>query len=259
MMELPVPRNNNTYAYEKFYYTYFESQIFQNYCYNILTLFENQFEMENDYDWDKQFPSNFFQVPFKQGLSNEGIDKIIVAKNEIKKKMHLSKDYYFLIEEFSKYEFLQLFSCLEHYLKEILIIIIKNKPDKFNKLHISRTNQKILIRKLRDKDLNDDEIDNIIKDAIKDYVSSMNVKQFLDDIIQSFSGKTIDKFKSEMPDYKRVISFIDKMRELRNLHIHHLGVGENGYERISGNDKIDTFRGMVINLIPLLDKMVEIE
>lgn len=109
------------------------------------------------------------------------------------------------------------------------------------------------------KELNDQESIKIIDESIEDYVSNMNISKFLKEITESFSGKVYDIFKTKLSDVDVISKYFNEIRELRNIHIHHLGIGKDGYQRIAGYDKIDTFRGMVLKLVPILDEMVVLE
>ena len=60
-------------------------------------------------------------------------------------------------------------------------------------------------------------------------------------------GYNFEEFKKE----------VDKFRELRNLHIHNLGLKDGKYEKIGGLDKVDLFRSILLQFVPIMDESIK--
>lgn len=139
---LNTPDFNNTIEYNKFFMRYYQSQLFHNFFSNMLIDMESKFESFYKLDWDKNFPTKYFEFPFKQNKFNIENDELKNIKELVKDRINVKKDYYFILEILSFFEFIELFSMLEVYLRDIYELLINNnKKLQANKLKLTNEEQ----------------------------------------------------------------------------------------------------------------------
>ena len=261
VMNLPkYDKNKNTKQYNIFFYKYMKIQMFTNYCYNMLSLIENQEEIKNNSNWNKQLDSSYFQVPYKNNIFSDVDDLVNIESIRliVKKQMGLTKDYYFIHEESSVNEFMQLFSTFEYYLKDLLgEIIVENKKKYFAKLRLKRENEKLLITKIMNNiEITKKDKYHLLVDSIDSYLKK-NVTEFLKEILKLVPSKEKKRLNDMGYDFEEFKIEVDKFRELRNLHIHNLGIKNGKYEKIGGLYKVELFRSTLLQFVPILDETIK--
>jgi len=232
-----------------------------NYFTNGLSALESQYEEDHNYDWDKQIDISLFQLPCRRDrrdpMYESRIRQIENIKNIVKAQMDLTKDYYFLLEESSLHEFLQLFSTMENYLQNLLKELIELDRSKFiRRLRLSSNDEKELLKLLLEgREISPEMREEVVENSIESYLMK-NVLFFLDEIMKELPREIGISLKSEI-EYDELKIYLEGVKHLRNLHIHHLGVENNTYKRVAGLDNIDNFRGALCRFIPPLDRAVK--
>lgn len=265
VMGLKEPTEDNTEAYNKFFTRYYKTQLFQNFFFNILSSLKGSFETKNNYDWNKNFPFEYFRVPYKQNNSIEEKEKnkIESFKKMVKNEVNITKDYYFLQEEMGVLELLELFSSFEVYLKDAYEILAKNRNEfVISELEISNKNQEKIFKLINDNGRIDwEDFEDIFSDSLEKHLKEVffnkSITEILKDLVSYLSDDIRGDFYKKISSYDDVIKKIENMREMRNLHTHNLGMENGKYQKVSGLYNIEEYRKTILDLIPVLDECIK--
>lgn len=103
--------------------------------------------------------------------------------------------------------------------------------------------------------------EKIINDSIKRHVKEYFMKSKLNEIIDNIVKNLLDidiknQFYKEIANYKDILNNLSAFQNLRNIHIHDLGIENEEYKSLSGIYGTDNLRGLIASLVPIIDKYV---